>query len=115
MKLFDNFNSRHSSIKFIFAKQNRGKLPFVDILISNDNDNFINKEIQKKLESKFTTKENANIVHNNKSISLGLVTHNDILKICRIIQYFVNVFKCNTVKYQFDFIHYIEIIFLSKT
>ena len=51
----------------------------------------------------------------------GLVAHNDILKIYRIIQYFKNIFKCNMVKNIFkiktffDFIHYAEIIFLSKT
>ena len=28
----------------------------------------------------------------------GLVTHNDILKIYRIIQYSKNIFKCNIVK-----------------
>ena len=27
----------------------------------------------------------------------GLVTHNDILKIYRIIKYFKNIFKCNMV------------------
>ena len=72
-------------------------------------------------------------------LSKGLVTHNHILKIYRIIQYSKNVFKCNMVKNilkiykkitfllkkvisleliksnQFDYIHYTEIIFLSKT
>ena len=28
----------------------------------------------------------------------GLVTHNDILKIYRIIQYSKNIFKCNMIK-----------------
>ena len=67
----------------------------------------------------------------------GLVTHNDILKICRITQYSKNIFKYAVVKNifkilkrlhfysksnfciiksnQFDFIHYTEIIFLNKT
>ena len=109
MKMFDNFNSRHPTIKFTFAKQNGGKLPFLDILISNESDNFIDKEIKKNQRA---TKENTNIVYNNKSISLGIVTHNDILKIYRIVQYFKNIFKCNTVKNIFKI--YKQITFLLK-
>ena len=40
MKFFDYLNSRHANIKFTFEKQNGGKLAFLDILISNENDNF---------------------------------------------------------------------------
>ena len=40
MKFFDYLNSRHPNIKFTFEKQNSGKLAFLDILISNENDNF---------------------------------------------------------------------------
>ena len=136
MKFFDYLNSRHPNIKFTFEKQNGGKLAFLDILISNESDNFctsvfrkktsiglytnftsftpfsykigliktllhrafeissswnffdqekrkiknllmknlypsylIDKEIKTFLENKFTTKENTNIDHNNKSVS----------------------------------------------
>ena len=40
MKFFDYLNSRHPNIKFTFEKQNGGKLTFLDVLISNENDNF---------------------------------------------------------------------------
>ena len=40
MKFFNYLNSRHPNIKFTFEKQNSGKLAFLDILISNENDNF---------------------------------------------------------------------------
>ena len=39
MKFFDYLNFRHPNIKFIFEKQNGSKLAFLDILISNENDN----------------------------------------------------------------------------
>ena len=42
----------------------------------------------------------------------GLVTHNDILKIYRIIQYSKNIFKCNMVKNIFKI--YKKITFLLK-
>ena len=46
------------------------------------------------------------------SYSEGLVTHNDILKICRIIQYSKNNFKYNMVKNSFKI--YKKITFLPK-
>ena len=136
MKFFDYLNSRHPNIKFTFEKQNGGKVALLDILISNENDNFctnvfrkktsiglytnftsftpflykigliktllhrafkisccwnffnqekqkiknllmknlcpsylIDKEIKTFLWNKFTTKENTNIDHSNKSVS----------------------------------------------
>ena len=136
MKIFDYLNSKHPNIKFTFEKQNGGKFTFLDILISNENDNFcrtvfhkktsislytnftsfapfsykigsiktflhlaleissswnffdqekrkiknllmknlhpsslMDKEIKTVLGNKFTTKENTNIDHNNKSVS----------------------------------------------
>ena len=42
----------------------------------------------------------------------GLVTHNNILKTSRIIQYFKNIFKCNMVKNIFKI--YKKITFLLK-
>ena len=42
----------------------------------------------------------------------GLVTHNDIQKIYRIIQYFKNIFKCNMVKNIFKI--YKDKIFTQK-
>ena len=136
MKIFDYLNSKHPNIKFTFEKQNGGKFTFLDILISNESDNFcrtvfhkktsislytnftsfapfsykigsiktflhrafeissswnffdqekrkiknllmnnlhpsclMDKEIKTFLGNKFTTKENTNIDHNNKSVS----------------------------------------------
>ena len=46
------------------------------------------------------------------NMSKGLVTHNDILKIYRIIQYFKNIVKCNMVKNIFK--TYKKITFLLK-
>ena len=136
MKIFDYLNSKHPNIKFTFEKQSSGKFTFLDILISNENDNFcrtvvhkktsislytyftsfspfsykigsiktfflrafeissswnffdqekrkiknllmknlhpsslMDKEIKTFLGNKFTTKENTNIDHNNKSVS----------------------------------------------
>ena len=48
MKFFDYLNSRNSNIKFTFEKQNRSKLAFLDILISNENDNFCTSVFRKK-------------------------------------------------------------------
>ena len=48
MKFFDYLNSRNSNIKFTFEKQNCGKLAFLDILISNENDNFCSSVFRKK-------------------------------------------------------------------
>ena len=41
-------NSRHPNIKFTFEKQNGGKLAFLDILISNESDNFCTSVFRKK-------------------------------------------------------------------
>ena len=49
MKFFDYLNSRHPNIKFKFEKQNGGKLAFLDILISNENDNFCTIVFRKKI------------------------------------------------------------------
>ena len=141
MKFFDYLSFRHPKIKFTFEKENDGKLVFLDILLSNENNfcisvfrkkkwiglytnftsfisflhkigliktsvhrafkissswNFfdqekqtiknllmknlypsylIDKEIKKFLEKKFTTKENTNIAHNNKSVSYYKLLH----------------------------------------
>ena len=48
MKFFDYLNSRHSNIKFTFGKQNGCKLAFLDILISNESDNFCTSVFRKK-------------------------------------------------------------------
>ena len=48
MKFFDYLNSRHPNIKFTFEKQNGGKLAFLDILISNESDNFCTSVFRKK-------------------------------------------------------------------
>ena len=48
MKFFDHLNSRHPNIKFTFENQSVGKLAFLDILISNENDNFCASVIRKK-------------------------------------------------------------------
>ena len=48
MKFFDHLNSRHPNIKFTFENQSGGKLAFLDILISNENDNFCTSVIRKK-------------------------------------------------------------------
>ena len=45
---FDYLNSRHPNINFTFEKQKGGKLAFVDILISNDSDNFCTSVFCKK-------------------------------------------------------------------
>ena len=49
MKFFDYLNSRHSNIKFTFGKQNGCKLAFLDILISNESDNFCTSVFRKCL------------------------------------------------------------------
>ena len=51
MKFFDYLNSRHLNIKFTFEKQNGGALAFLDILISNENDNFCISAFRKKTSS----------------------------------------------------------------
>ena len=48
MKFFDYLNSRYPNLKFTFEKQNGGKLAFLDILISNENDNFCTSVFRKK-------------------------------------------------------------------
>ena len=48
MKFFDYLNSRHPNIKSTFEKQNGGKLAFLDILISNESDNFCTSVFRKK-------------------------------------------------------------------
>ena len=48
MKLFNYLNSKHPNIKFTFEKQNSGKLAFLDLLISNENDNFWTSVFLKK-------------------------------------------------------------------
>ena len=48
MKFFDYLNSRHPNIEFTFEKQNGGKLAFLDILISNESDNFCTSVFRKK-------------------------------------------------------------------
>ena len=48
MKFFDYLNSRHPNIKFTSEKQNSGTLAFLDILISNENDNFCTSVFCKK-------------------------------------------------------------------
>ena len=48
MKFFDYLNSRHPNIEFTFEKQNGGKLAFLDILISNEGDNFCTSVFRKK-------------------------------------------------------------------
>ena len=48
MKFFDYLNSRHPNMKFTFEKQNGGKLTFLDIFISNENDNFCTNVFCKK-------------------------------------------------------------------
>ena len=48
MKFFDYLNSRHPNIKLTFEKQNGGKLAFLDILISNESDNFVRASFAKK-------------------------------------------------------------------
>ena len=59
MKFFDYLNSRHSNIKFTFEKQNGAKLAFLDILLSNENNNFCICVFRKKasigLYTKFTS------------------------------------------------------------
>ena len=51
-------------------------------------------------------------VYFQKPFPKGLVTHNDILKIYRVIQYFKNIFKCDMVKDIFKI--YEKITFLLK-
>ena len=48
VKFLDYLNSSHPNIKFTFEKQNSGKLPFLNILISNENDNFCTSAFRKK-------------------------------------------------------------------
>ena len=48
MKIFDYLNSKHPNIKFTFEKQNGGKFTFLDILISNESDNFCRTVFHKK-------------------------------------------------------------------
>ena len=48
MKFFDYLNSRHPNVNVTFEKQNGGKLAFLDILISNENDNFCTSVFRKK-------------------------------------------------------------------
>ena len=48
IKFFDYLNSRHPNIKLTFEKRNGGKLAFLDILISNENDNFCTSVFRKK-------------------------------------------------------------------
>ena len=52
------------------------------------------------------------ISKDKNGVSKGLVTHNNILKICRIIQYSKNIFKCNMVKNIFKI--YKKVTFLLK-
>ena len=52
------------------------------------------------------------LVLKKRQVFKGLVTHNDILKIYRIIQYFKNIFKRNMVKIIFKI--YKKIRFLLK-
>ena len=55
MKFFDYLNSRHPNMKFTFEKENGGKLPFLDILISNENDKFCNSVFRKKTSNALYT------------------------------------------------------------
>ena len=48
MKFFGYLNSRHPNIKFTFEKQNGDKLAFLDILISNESDNFYTSVFRKR-------------------------------------------------------------------
>ena len=48
MKFFDYLNSRHPNVNVSFEKQNGGKLAFLDILISNENDSFCTSVFRKK-------------------------------------------------------------------
>ena len=48
MQFFDYLSSRYPNIKFTFEKQNCGKLAFLDILISNESDNFCTSAFRKK-------------------------------------------------------------------
>ena len=47
MKFFDYLSFRHPNIKFTFEKENDGKLAFLDILLSNEN-NFCISVFRKK-------------------------------------------------------------------
>ena len=55
MKFFDYLNSRHPNIKFTFEKQNGGKLAFLDILISNESDNFCTSVFRKRTSIDLST------------------------------------------------------------
>ena len=48
IKFFDYLNSRHPNIEFTFEKQNGSKLEFLNMLISNGNDNFCTTVFRKK-------------------------------------------------------------------
>ena len=48
IKVFDYLDSRHPNIKLAFKKQNGGKLAFLDILISNESDNFCTSVFRKR-------------------------------------------------------------------
>ena len=49
MKLLDYLNSGHLNIKYIFENQDDGKLAFLDVLISSENDNFCTSVFRKKI------------------------------------------------------------------
>ena len=48
IKFFEYLNSRHPNIKFTFEKQNGSKLEFLNMLISNGNDNFCTSVFRRK-------------------------------------------------------------------
>ena len=56
MKFFDYLNSRHPNIKLTFEKQDVGKVALLDILISNENDNFCTNVFRKKTSIGLYTK-----------------------------------------------------------
>ena len=55
MKFFGYLNSRHPNIKFTFEKQNGDKLAFLDILISNESDNFCTSVFRKRTSIDLST------------------------------------------------------------